>query len=204
MSRLVTVALVARDAGVHVLRDALLSRSGIEMAAVFTHSRLPKAEGGGVRPEFDEIERLCRVHGAPVKPLEFPEARDIERYLPDRPLDVLVSVSWRYRVSPGALARFRFGGINLHRGALPAYAGAEPVRRALAAGESRVAITAHRMAEAIDTGPVLAQVWLDVGPAAGDPPPAFVDAVKSRLLPLYAPLAGTALAAAAASPLAGA
>jgi len=197
------VGLLAREAGLRVLSDALLGTPGLELAAVLTHGALPRAEGGGRRTDLDDFERLCGAAQVPLHAIDGREARDITPRLPTGPLDLMVSVSWRYLVGQDVLDAFALGCVNLHRGDLPAYAGAEPVRRAIEAGERRVAITAHRMSAEIDAGPILAQVWMDA-PALPDSvgSAAHAETIKAALLPLYAPLAtlGIAAAYAAADP----
>lgn len=200
MEKLRTIALLGREAGLRVLQDALLTDSSLELALVCTHGHLPRAEGGGPRPELQDYRSACAEAGIPLAVLDGPEARRVEDHLPAGPLDLLVVLSWRHLVSPAALARFRLGGVNLHRGALPGYAGAEPVRRAMEAGERRIAITAHRMTDNLDDGPEVARAWLDVSPLAdGAASSDAAEVVKARLLPLYAPLARLAVAAAQAS-----
>ncbi len=196
MKPLRTVALLARQPGLNVLTDALLDHPLLDLAAVYTHARLPKAEGGGTRPEASRFAEICRKAGVPLEFLDFPAARDLDRHLPPGTLDLMVVTSWRFLIPAAALDRLRLGGLNLHRGALPEYAGAEPVRRAIEAGESRVAITAHRLTPEIDGGPAVSVVWLDLGARApSSDAAAFAEDIKRRLEPLYAPLARTAIAA---------
>lgn len=181
-----------------MLKDALLDNERIELLGVITHGRLPKAEGGGVRPELAAYEAICSEHRIPLRVLDFPEAHRVEDVLPDD-FDLLVVLSWRFILRPAALNKPRIGGINLHRGELPAYAGAEPVRRAIEAEETRTAITAHWLAEVIDMGPEIARVWLDMPPPAAAMPSAeHAETVKARLSGLYAPLARLAIEAASA------
>jgi methionyl-tRNA formyltransferase len=195
-----TVAMLARKPGLLLLRDELAVNPMIELSAVLTHGRLPKGEGGGRRPELDGFTALCGELGVALHVLDFPAARNPGPHLPDGGFDLLVALSWRARVPEKVLARFRAGAINIHRGALPAYAGAEPVRRALAAGETRIAVTAHRMTGDLDEGPAIAVAWADAGPGDGDAEaPCRVETVKSRLEPLYAPLGRLAIAAVTAT-----
>lgn len=190
-----TVALLARRPGLRVLRDALAGVPEIDLAAVFTHDRLPMAEGGGVRDELPEFQALCDGMGVPLIPVHGARARDISPLLPDGRLDLMVSLSWRFLVPPNVLSRFRHT-LNLHRGALPAYAGALPVQRAIEANETRVAITAHEMAAEIDAGRKIAEVWMDI---AARPPGTsaaeHAETVKVGLEPLYAPLARLSIVA---------
>ena len=190
-----TGALLGRDTGLAVLQDALLDNNRIALLGVMTHGKLPKAEGGGPRPEMATYKAICSDRGIPLHILDFPEALKVEDYLPDK-LDLMVVLAWRFIIRPAALEKLGIGGINLHRGELPKYAGAEPVRRAIEAGEVRTAITAHRLAEGIDTGAEIARVWLDIPSALPHMSSADqAERVKTRLLSLYAPLARLAIEA---------
>lgn len=199
MKPLRTVALLARRPGLRVLGDALINSPTIDLLAVYSHRQLPRAEGGGVRPEAYEFENLCRTAGITLKFLDSTAAKNLDQYLPSDRLDLLIAVSWRFLVPSSVLERVKMGAVNLHRGALPAYAGAQPVLRAIKAGDRRVAITAHRMAEAIDSGPIICQVWLDIDPCpVGEPAARYAEAIKKRLESLYAPLALMSIAAVSA------
>ena len=199
MTRLRTVALLAREPGLAVLRGALLNDPALDLVAVATHGRLPKAEGGGPRREVEDYRRCLEPRGVPLLVVDPPQSRDLGRLLPDG-ADLMISVSWRSLVAADVLDRFALGAINLHRGALPAYAGAEPVRRAIEAGETRIAITAHHMSPEIDQGPEIARIWLDIPPmSAGVSSVALAETVKAALVPLYGPLAHLAITAVAAT-----
>ncbi|CAA7614710.1 hypothetical protein MTBLM5_140028 [Magnetospirillum sp. LM-5] len=198
MKKLRTVALLGREPGLRVLQDVLIDNPLVELAAVYTHPNLPRKEGGGPRPELARYQALCAAGGVPLHCLDVAQAKGLDQMLPEHRADLLLVLSWRSILTAAMLAQARFA-INLHRGALPDYAGAEPVRRAIEAGEARVAITAHHMVEEVDAGRVAATVWMDIAPC----PPTlsaaeYAEQVKERLLPLYAPLARLAIASVAA------
>jgi len=197
VKRLRTIALLARRPGIAVLTDALLGNSQIELVEVYSHSKLTKAEGGGLRPEGAEFEKVCAQAAVPLRFLDSPEARSLERFLPaGPPLDLMVVLSWRFLVPPSILASLRIGGVNIHRGALPDFRGTEPVRRAIEAGERRIAVTAQRMTGEIDIGTTVAVAWMDIDPLPpGTDVHSYAEELKSRLEPVYAPLARTAIAA---------
>ncbi|MBF0620831.1 MAG: hypothetical protein HQL54_02775 [Magnetococcales bacterium] len=196
MMPLRTIALLGREPGFLVLKDTLIDNPNIDLKGVFSHARLPKSEGNGPRGDFSQFQTLCDSKDIPLFPLDFPEAKTLENHLPRAEFDLLVVLSWRFLVSNEALNRFRLGGLNLHRGALPQYKGAEPVKRALENGDKQVAITAHRMTEIIDDGLPLAMVWLDVAPTPNNTTTTqYAERIKKQLYPLYAPLARTAIEA---------
>lgn len=59
--------------------------------------------------------------------------------------------------------------INIHASLLPAYRGAAPIERALAAGEAETGVTIMRVTEGLDTGPwvLRTRVSIDLGDDAG-------------------------------------
>lgn len=198
MHRLRTVALVAREAGLATLERSLLTNPAFDLVAVAAHRQLPRSEDPmqGERPEFAAIARACGR--AEVKLFDADtrsSAGELEFLDGLGPIDLLVSVSWRYILSAQALARGRVGAVNLHRGELPAFAGAEPVRRMIEAGREHAVITAHWMVAKVDAGPPLATVQLAFRDEEKRGGHQAVESVKRRLLPLYGPLLDLAVAA---------
>ena len=68
--------------------------------------------------------------------------------------DVAVVVAYGLILPKPILVAPRFGCLNLHGSALPRWRGAAPIQRAIMAGDSETAVTAMRMEEGLDTGPV--------------------------------------------------
>jgi methionyl-tRNA formyltransferase len=200
MKPLRTIALLGRTTGLAVLSDALIGNPLINLMHVFTHGQKTTAEGGGPRLECAEFEQLCSKHNIPSTVIDLPEARYVENFFPDEVIDLLVVLSWKYILSDSALALPRLGGINLHRGALPKYAGLEPVRRAIEARETHIAITAHWMIGEVDMGPEISRIWIRVKPSLqGEPAEVHAEAIKKQITPLYVPLAKIAIQSVAIS-----
>jgi methionyl-tRNA formyltransferase len=59
----------------------------------------------------------------------------------------------------------RQGCINLHASLLPRYRGAAPIQAAVAAGETRTGVTTMQMEAGLDSGPILLQREVEIGPA---------------------------------------
>lgn len=189
-----TIALLGRDTGLAVLRDALLHNPDIELCHVYTHGKLTKAEGGAPREELSDYKALCREHNIDLTVLDYPNSRNVHNYYPDTPIDLMVVLSWKVILPPEALTPLQIGGINLHRGALPKYAGLEPVRRAIEAGEKRTAITAHYMIDDVDMGETISTVEMALPPCPSDHTSnEHAEYIKGKLLNLYAPLANLAI-----------
>ena len=56
------------------------------------------------------------------------------------------------------------GTLNLHAGGLPEYRGGSPLNWQIINGESKAGISVIRVDEGIDTGPVLAETSIEIGP----------------------------------------
>jgi methionyl-tRNA formyltransferase len=106
---------------------------------------------------------------SPIK--EFAQAEGIEVLQPERArdpafLDVAgklepdanVVVAYGQILSRAVLDMPRMGSINVHASLLPELRGAAPVNWAIIRGHDRTGITVMRMVEALDAGPILAQV----------------------------------------------
>lgn len=72
-------------------------------------------------------------------------------------LDLLVCFGFSWRLPPAVLSVPRHGVINVHCSLLPEYRGPAPVLWAIRNGDPKLGVTAHRMNEEFDSGPILAQ-----------------------------------------------
>lgn len=113
----------------------------------------------------DSVEELAREHGIPVHLTESADAETIDLVKRAEP-DVIVVNSW-YTWMPAELYNMpRYGTLNLHDSLLPKFTGFSPVLWALISGESEFGLTVHRMDEQLDTGDILVQHRLPIGPTA--------------------------------------
>lgn len=209
--RLRTVAFLARKPGLEIL-NVLLRHPRVELCAVFTHTYVPQAEwiqaSNNVRPETPIMAQWCAAANIPFDPGsgdgEFlkstakpPKRSDSE---PGRlyaiiqqaaSIDLLICCNWRSLVGQNLLDATRYA-INIHRGDLPKYPGARPIKQAIDAGEKYVALTAHHMIAEYDAGPVIAKIYSPIlySPVIEDGRQALDVEKNTRdsLEPLYAPL----------------
>jgi methionyl-tRNA formyltransferase len=78
--------------------------------------------------------------------------------------EAIVVVAYGRILPPWMLALPRLGCINLHGSLLPKYRGAAPIQWAVASGETVTGNTTMLLEEGLDTGPILQQRALAVGP----------------------------------------
>ncbi len=78
--------------------------------------------------------------------------------------DLIVVVAYAQILTPQVLALPRHGCINVHASLLPAYRGGAPIHWAIVNGEAETGITTMLMDAGLDTGDILLQAKLPIGP----------------------------------------
>ncbi len=78
--------------------------------------------------------------------------------------DAIVVVAYGRIIPPWMLALPRLGCINLHASLLPKYRGAAPIQWAIAMGDAYTGNTTMLLEEGLDTGPILLQRTIEIGP----------------------------------------
>ncbi len=132
-----------------------------DVALAVTH----RAGGHSYKAVFSEsVEELARDHGIPVHLTDRVGAETIDLVKRAEP-DVIVVNSWYTRMPAELYDLPPHGTLNLHDSLLPKFTGFSPVLWALISGESEFGLTVHRMDDGLDTGDILIQHSLPIGPA---------------------------------------
>ena len=153
-----------------------------EIAAVYTRPDRPAGRGRKLTPSA--VAMLADARGLPLhKPpgLRGGEAaRRMAAYEPD----VLVVAAYGLMLPSSILEVPRHGCVNVHASLLPRWRGAAPVERALLAGDRATGITIMRMDEGLDTGDILHQTKVEIGPGddRADLEARLVEAGRAALL----------------------
>ena len=187
MKKYSCIGFLARSHGIAVF-EALVRSEQYTLSAVFTHARNPKMYDAErkIRPDFEKFQEIAQKNEIPFYSVDTrKENAAMEVYVKQNSFDLLVSVSWRRLVLPCVFERAAIGAVNVHRGDLPKYAGAEPIRRALEAKEEYVAVCAHAMTEKIDAGEVLAREVCQVKYDARLSLEENVELLKENITPLF-------------------
>lgn len=140
--------------------DALF-RAGFEVVGVVT---APDREAGrGLTVTQSAVKKYAKRHDLPIyqpERLKSYEFQDTLRRL--RP-DVQVVVA--FRMMPKEVwSSPPLGTFNLHASLLPQYRGAAPINRAIMNGETETGVTTFLINEEIDTGALLMQEKVAIGP----------------------------------------
>ena len=138
--------------------EALVA-AGHRISCVYT--RAPRPSGRGQRERRSAVHRAADRHGLPVRhPARLGDARDFAAL----EADIAVVAAYGLILPAAALGAPRLGCVNLHASLLPRWRGAAPIQRALLAGDEETGITVMQMNEGLDTGGILAQRRLPIGP----------------------------------------
>ena len=104
------------------------------------------------------VERFgLAYHHVPATRANRPEAEERILELLDGACDVVVLARYMQILTGDFLGRVGVPVINIHHSFLPAFAGADPYRRAAERGVKIVGATAHYVTEELDAGPIIEQ-----------------------------------------------
>ena len=135
-----------------------------EHAVVVVVTQPDRRRGRGHRVTASDVKARAARAGLPVLQPERLSSDELLRALRDRAPDLGVVAAYG-RLLPQALLDLpRFGMINVHASLLPRWRGAAPVQRAILAGDATTGVTIMKVVKALDAGPMLSKVGLDIGP----------------------------------------
>ncbi|MBC8530765.1 methionyl-tRNA formyltransferase [Gehongia tenuis] len=139
-----------------------MAEGGYEIAGVFCQPDRPK--GRGKKLQKPPVKVLAEELGIPVYQFERirrPEGVEALTYLAP---DLVVTAAFGQILSKSILEIPPLGCINVHGSLLPAYRGAAPIQWAVMNGEKETGITLMYMDVGVDTGDMILQKHLEIGP----------------------------------------
>ncbi|MBR73438.1 MAG: methionyl-tRNA formyltransferase [Dehalococcoidaceae bacterium] len=149
------VGFLSREHGLEVL-NSLIKSSSYKLIKVYTHSLKPKSEDPqrAIREDYIIYKKICQEHDIPLEPID---SKDF--VIEDFPkCDFIIEVSWRYLISKNIISSPRISSIGIHRGELPKFAGAEPMKKAIMNKEKNIIVTAHYLDKNIDEGETITSI----------------------------------------------
>jgi methionyl-tRNA formyltransferase len=133
--------------------DALVA-AGRAPALVVTQPARPA--GRGRKASEPPVAVRARQLGLAVEQVARVRAPEFLARLGDLAPDLAVVVAFGQIFPADLLALPRLGCVNVHASLLPRWRGAAPIAAAIAAGDRETGISIQRMAQGLDSGPVLA------------------------------------------------
>jgi len=133
-----------------------------EVVGVVTQPDRPA--GRGKQLTAPPVKKLAAELGLPViQPyrLRNPEAlQSLTAWAPD----LIVVAAFGQILRPAVLDLPPYGCVNVHASLLPRWRGAAPIQAAILHGDSQTGVTLMRMDAGLDTGPILSQRAIPIGP----------------------------------------
>lgn len=145
----------------------LLGQSDFEVAAVITQPDRPRGRGQEV--SFSPVKETATAAGIPLHQPEKIRALEAQELLLKIAPDVIVIIAYGQIIPARLLPIPRLGWINLHASLLPKYRGAAPINWAIVNGETTTGATSMRIDAGMDTGEILLQREMEIGPSETAP-----------------------------------
>jgi methionyl-tRNA formyltransferase len=141
--------------------EALVADGRHRILSVATHP--DRTAGRGLKSVPTAVKESALRLGLPV--MEVSDAKDptFAQNLSALDADLLVVVAFVI-LPPAVLDSARLGAVNLHGSLLPRWRGAAPVQRSVEAGETETGATVFRLDSGVDTGGIVVQERIAVGP----------------------------------------
>jgi methionyl-tRNA formyltransferase len=138
-----------------------LLEHGYDVISVVTAPDKPRGRGQIIAPS--PIKEFALQKDLPVLQPEQLKASEFASALASLQPDLIVVVAFRI-LPPEVFTIPRLGSFNLHASLLPKYRGAAPINWALIQGEEETGVSTFFLREKVDTGSVLLQARLRIGP----------------------------------------
>lgn len=141
--------------------DALIA-AGHDLALVLTQPDRPA--GRGMTLQASPVKRLAQARGLTVfQPSTLRDA-SAQAHLRELGAEAMIVAAYGLILPQAVLDLFPLGCINIHASLLPRWRGAAPIQRALLAGDGETGISIMQMEAGLDSGPVLVDGRLPIGP----------------------------------------
>jgi len=141
----------------------LLATPDFHLLAVITQPDRPRGRGQEV--SASPVKEVALAAHLPVHQPEKIRAPELQQLLTELAPDVTVIIAYGQIIPGQLLAIPKYGWINLHASLLPKYRGAAPINWAIANGETRTGLTTMRINVGMDSGDILLQRQMEIGPA---------------------------------------
>jgi len=140
-----------------------LVEAGHSVPLVVTQPDRPR--GRGMEVAVSPVKAAAiRLGIAVLQPVTIKNNREFREQLVAIRPDAIIVVGYGRIIPQWMIDLPRLGNLNLHASLLPKYRGAAPIQWAIANGESVTGVTAMRIDAGLDTGDILMQREIPIGP----------------------------------------
>ena len=179
------VGFLARPHGYNAL-SALVESQNYKIIKLYTHKLNPKSQDlqRSIRADYELFVKKCADNSIPLISID---SKDHE--ITDFPeCDYIIEVSWRYIIPQNIINKARRDTFGIHRGKLPEFAGAEPIKQALLKNEKIIVLSAHYLEKTIDTGQVITSIEFPVDYNDEKNLETNIQSIRDQITPLFSKL----------------
>lgn len=179
------VGFLSRAHGLNVL-EFLLKSKKYKLVKLYTHSLNPKSQDPfrRERKDFKKFQKICQEQKIPLETIDDKN----EGILNCPECDFIIEVSWRYLIPSHITKKAKICAFGIHRGKLPEYAGAEPIKQALKNKEKEIILSAHLLEQVIDGGSTLMTISFSVNYEEKKSFDDNVQKIREQITPLFSKL----------------
>ena len=143
------VGFFSRPHGYDAL-SAITESQNYKIIKLYTHKLNPKSQDPqrSIRTDYELFVKKCADNSIPLTAIDSMNDEIID--FPD--CDYIIEISWRYIIPNNIIKKARIAAFGIHRGKLPDFPGAEPIKQALLNGEKKIVLSAHYLEKYIDVG----------------------------------------------------
>jgi methionyl-tRNA formyltransferase len=139
-----------------------LLQSKHRVLSVVTQPDRPR--GRGRKPAPSPVKQVAADYGIEILQPEKISEPGFGRLIREKNPDFLIVIAFGGILPPRLLACPRWGALNIHASLLPKYRGAAPIHWAVLQNEEMSGLTAVQMDAGLDSGPLLKQRAVSIGP----------------------------------------
>ena len=179
------IGFLARSHGYNVL-SALIESQNYKIIKIYTHKLNPRSQDPqrSVRTDYELFAKKCADNSINLEPIDSKDHEIINFPV----CDYIVEVSWRYKISQNIISKARSSAFGIHRGRLPEFAGAEPIKQALLKNEKVIVLSAHYLEKTVDTGQVISTIEFPVDYNYEKNLETNIQTIRDQIIPLFSKL----------------
>ena len=179
------VGFLSRPHGYDAL-SAITESQNYKIIKLYTHKLNPKSQDPqrSIRTDYELFVKKCADNSIPLTTID--SMNDEITDFPD--CDYIIEISWRYIIPNNIIKKARIAAFGIHRGKLPDFPGAEPIKQALLNGEKKIVLSAHYLEKYIDVGGVISTIDFPVNYNDDRHLDINIQTIRDEITPLFSKL----------------
>ena len=179
------VGFLSRPHGYDAL-SAIAKSQNYKIIKLYTHKLNPKSQDPqrSIRTDYELFVKKCADNSIPLVSID--AISDEITDFPD--CDYILEISWRYKIPNNIINKARIAAFGIHRGKLPDFAGAEPIKQALLNDEKKIVLSAHYLEKEIDAGNIISTIEFPVNYNGDKDLDVNIQIIRDEITPLFSKL----------------